>query len=89
MLTPFTSAAHTVRVNGVNNVTEVDPVIDMQLLNDALMTVAVVVGLAVLVSVAFVAAAALTHRQARRRGIREIERLLAALADRRDSPAAR
>jgi Tfp pilus assembly protein FimT len=67
----------------------VDPVIDMQLLNDALMTVAVVVGLAVLATLAIVAAAALTQRHARRRGIREIERLLAALADRRDSPAAR
>jgi hypothetical protein len=67
----------------------VDPVIDMQLLNDALMTAVVVVGLAVLVSLAFVAAAALTQRYARRRGIREIERLLAALADRRDSRAAR
>jgi hypothetical protein len=67
----------------------VDPVIDMQLLNDALMTVAVVVGLAVLASLAIVALAALTHWHARRTGIREIERLLAAVADQRNSPAAR
>ena len=61
--------------------------IDMQLLNDALVTVALAVGLAILVSVLFVAAAALTQRYARRRGIREIERLLAAVAEQRNSPA--
>ena len=61
--------------------------IDMQLLNDALATVALAVGLAILVSVLFVAAAALTQRYARRRGIREIERLLAAVAEQRNSPA--
>ena len=61
--------------------------IDLQLLNDALATVALAVGLAILVSVLFVAAAALTQRHARRRGIREIERLLAAVAERRNSPA--
>jgi len=57
-------------------------VIDMQLLNDALATVALAVGLAILVSVLIVAAAAVTQRHARRRGIREIERLLAAVAER-------
>ena len=56
--------------------------IDMQLLNDALATVALAVGLAILVSVLIVAAAAVTQRHARRRGIREIERLLAAVAER-------
>lgn len=63
--------------------------IDMQILNDALLAVALVAGLAVLASLVIVAAAALTQRQARRAGIRQIERLLAAVADQRDSPATR
>ena len=63
--------------------------IDMQLLNDALMSVALVVGLAVLASLTIVAASALTQRHARRAGIRQIERLLAAVADQRNSPAAK
>jgi len=50
-------------------------VIHMQLLNDALVTIV------------FVAAAVLTHRHERARGIRQIERLLAAVADQRNSPA--
>jgi small neutral amino acid transporter SnatA (MarC family) len=62
-------------------------VIDMQLLNDALVTVAFIVGLAILMSALIVAAAALTHRRAGREGVREIERLLAAVAERRNSPA--
>ena len=61
--------------------------IHMQLLNDALVTIAFVVGLAGLVSIVFVAAAVLTHRHERARGIRQIERLLAAVADQRNSPA--
>ena len=61
--------------------------IHMQLLNDALVTVAFVVGLAVLASLTFVAVGALTHRHERARGIRQIERLLAAVADQRNSPA--
>jgi hypothetical protein len=64
-------------------------VIHMQLLNDALVTVGLVVGLAVLVSLWFVAVAALAQRRARREGIRQIERLLAAVADQRDWPATR
>ena len=61
--------------------------IHMQLLNDALVTIAFVAGLAVLVSILFVAAAALVQRRERARGIRQIERLLAAVADQRNSPA--
>jgi hypothetical protein len=61
----------------------------MQLLNDALVTVGLVAGLAVLVSILFVAAAALTQRHERARGIRQIERLLAAVADQRNSRATR
>ena len=61
--------------------------IDMQLLNDALVTVAFAVGLAVGVSVLFVAVAVLTPRRAGRAGVRQIERLLAAVAEQRNSPA--
>jgi hypothetical protein len=64
-------------------------VIDMQLLNDALLAVVLVVGLAVLATLTIVAAAALTHRHARRVGIRQIERLLAAVADQRNSSASK
>ena len=63
--------------------------IHMQLLNDALVTIAFVVGLAVLASLVFVAVGALTQRHERARGVRQIERLLAAVADRRDSAATR
>ena len=63
--------------------------IHMQLLNDALMTAGFVVGLAVIVSLLFVAAAVLAQRRARRDGIRQIERLLAAVADQRNWPATR
>jgi len=62
-------------------------VIDMQILNDALLAVAFVAGLAVLATLTIVALAALTQRHARRAGIRQIERLLAAVAEQRDSPA--
>jgi len=62
-------------------------VIHMQLLVDALMTAGFVVGLAVIVSLLFVAVAVLAQRRARRDGIRQIERLLAAVADQRNSPA--
>jgi len=64
-------------------------VIDMQLLNDALLAVAFVAGLAVLATLTIVAMAALTQRHARRAGIRQIERLLAAVADQRNSSATR
>lgn len=63
--------------------------IDMQLLNDALLAVAFVVGLAVLATLTIVTMAALTQRHARRAGIRQIERLLAAVADQRNSSATR
>jgi cytochrome c biogenesis protein CcdA len=62
-------------------------VIDMQLLNDALMTVAFAVGLAIGLSALIVAVAALTQRRASRAGVRQIERLLAAVAEQRNSPA--
>jgi cytochrome c biogenesis protein CcdA len=62
-------------------------VIDMQLLNDALVTVAFAIGLAVLVSALFVVVAAVTQRRASRAGVRQIERLLAAVAEQRNSPA--
>jgi hypothetical protein len=62
-------------------------VIDMQLLNDALVTVAFAVGLAIGVSVLFVAVAVLTQRRAGRAGVRQIERLLAGVAEQRNSPA--
>jgi hypothetical protein len=64
-------------------------VIDMQLLNDALLALAFVAGLAILSSLTIVAAAALTQRHARRVGIRQIERVLAAVADQRNSSATR
>ena len=63
--------------------------ISMQLLYDALLAVAFVAGLAVLATLTIVAAAALTHWHARRRGIRQIERLLAAVADQRNSTTTR
>lgn len=63
--------------------------IHMQLLNDALLTIALVVSLAVLSTLWFVAAVALLRRRERARGIRQIERILAAVADQRNSPATR
>jgi len=62
-------------------------VIDMQLLNDALTTLAFVVGLAILLSVSIVAVAALAHRHERATGFRKIERYLAAVADRQQGEA--
>jgi len=63
-------------------------VIDMQLLNDALAALALIVGLVILLSVWIVAAAALTHRHERTVGVRQVERFLAAVAE-RQSPAAK
>jgi len=60
-------------------------VIDMQLLNDALLALAFVAGLAILSTLTIVAVAVLTQRHARRVGIRQIERLLAAVAEQRNS----
>jgi hypothetical protein len=64
-------------------------VIDMQLLTTALLAVGFVAGLAILASVTIVALSALTQRHARRAGIRQIERLLAAVAEQRNSTATR
>jgi cytochrome c biogenesis protein CcdA len=57
------------------------PVIDIQILNDALLTLAFCVGLALLMAVAIVAAGALHQRNERRAHIRSIERHLAAAAE--------
>jgi len=61
--------------------------IHAQLLDDALVAVAFLVGVAVLLTVWFVAAATLMQRHERARGVRQIERFLAAVADQRNSPA--
>jgi len=60
--------------------------IDMQLLNDALVLVAAVVGAAVLVAAAVVGAAGFRQRRARTAHVRAIEKHLAAVAA-RQSPA--
>ncbi len=63
--------------------------IDMQILSDALVTLAFVVGLAVLLAVSIVAAAALTRRHERKAGVRRIEQHLADAAQRRHETPAR
>ena len=62
--------------------------IDMQILNDALLTVAFAAGIAILLAVAIVGAEALSRRH-ERRGIRAIEQHLATVAERRDSASTR
>ena len=62
--------------------------IDMQILNDALLAVAFAAGIAILLAVAIVGAEALS-RQHERRGIRAIEQHLATVAERRDSASTR
>lgn len=62
--------------------------IDVQTLNDALLTLAFCVGLALLLAIAIVAAGALTQRQERRAHVRSIERHLAAAAAEGQDPAA-
>jgi cytochrome c biogenesis protein CcdA len=62
--------------------------IDMQLLNDALLAVAFAAGAAILLAVAIVGAEALFRRH-ERNGIREIEQHLATVAKQRSSAAAR
>jgi cytochrome c biogenesis protein CcdA len=62
--------------------------IDMQILNDALLAVAFAAGIAILLAVAIVAAEAFTRRH-ERAGVREIEQHLAAVAEQRDSAASR
>jgi hypothetical protein len=62
--------------------------IDMQILNDALLAVAFAAGIAILLAVAIVGAEALSRRH-ERRGIRAIEQHLATVAERRDSASTR
>ena len=62
--------------------------IDMQLLNDALLAVAFAAGVAILLAVLIVGAEGLSRRH-ERRGIRAIEQHLANEAERRDSASAR
>jgi hypothetical protein len=61
--------------------------IDVQLLNDALLTLGFIVGLVILVSISIVASAALWQRHERKMHVREVEQHLAAAAD-KHSPAA-
>jgi L-cystine uptake protein TcyP (sodium:dicarboxylate symporter family) len=61
--------------------------IDTQLLNDALTTVAFVVGLVVVIAAWVVTASALHQRQARTTQIRAIEQHLAEVAEQSPAPA--
>jgi L-cystine uptake protein TcyP (sodium:dicarboxylate symporter family) len=61
--------------------------IDTQLLNDALTTVAFVVGLVVVIAAWVVTASALHRRQARTTQIRAIEQHLAEVAEQSPAPA--
>lgn len=63
--------------------------IDVQILNDALLTLAFCAGLAVLLALSIVAAAALTQRHERKEHVREIERHLARVAKEQDAAASR
>jgi hypothetical protein len=63
-------------------------VIDMQLLNDALLAFAFAAGVAILLAVAIVATEALTRRH-ERNGIREIEQHLASVAEQRSTASPR
>jgi hypothetical protein len=63
------------------------PVTDTQLLNDALMTVAFIVGLAAAMSAWAVVASALHRRQAHTTQIRAIEQHLAGDAEQSPAPA--
>jgi hypothetical protein len=54
------------------------PMIDIQLLNDALLTVGFIAGLAILLSIGIVASAALWRRHEHKLGVRELEQRLAA-----------
>jgi hypothetical protein len=64
-------------------------VTDVQTLNDALLTLAFCVGLALLLAIAIVAAGALTQRHERRAHVRSIERHLAAAAGDQNPAAVR
>ncbi|HTW04191.1 MAG TPA: hypothetical protein VMF87_28095 [Streptosporangiaceae bacterium] len=63
--------------------------IDVQILNDALLTLAFCVGLALLMAIVIVAAGALTQRHERREHVRSIERHLAAAAGDQDPASVR
>jgi hypothetical protein len=67
---------------------KVVPMIDMQLLNDALLAVAFAAGVAILLAVLIVGAEAFSRRH-ERSGIRAIEQHLAEVAERRSSASAR
>jgi hypothetical protein len=62
--------------------------IDMQLLNDALLTVAFIVGLAIAFSISIVASAALWRRHEHKTGVREIEQHLTAVVTEHSQAAA-
>jgi hypothetical protein len=64
-----------------------NPMIDMQLLNDGLMLVAAVAAVAIAVAIAIVAAAGFRQRRARTAHVRAIGRHLAAVAA-QQAPAA-
>jgi hypothetical protein len=55
------------------------PMIDIQLLNDALLTVGFIAGLAILLSIGIVTSAALWRRHERKLHVHEIEQHLAAV----------
>jgi len=55
------------------------PMIDVQLLNNALLTVGFIAGLAILLSASIVTSAALWRRHERKLHVREIEQHLAAV----------
>jgi hypothetical protein len=79
-----------VRLSNVNNVNigkGLVTMIDTQLLNGALLAIVVAVGAAIALSIAIVAAGAMTRRSERRRDIREIEQHLAAAAEHRSASA--
>ena len=64
------------------------PMIGIQLLDDALLTVAFTVGLAIVLSISIVASAALWRRHEHKTGVREIEQHLAAAVTEPREPAA-
>jgi hypothetical protein len=74
-------------VNDVNIGKGLVPMIDTQLLNDALFAIVIAVGLAIALSVAIVLAGALTQRIERRHHIRDIEQHLAAVAEHESASA--
>jgi hypothetical protein len=86
MLTPFTSSVTLACKQRKHCGLGMAPMLGMQLLNDALLTVAFTVGLAIALSIGVLAWAALWRRHEYRAGVREIEQHLAAAVT-EDSPA--